>query len=151
MAHDLRQLSRQWFEQAWNQRDDSVLADLISPDARIHGLAGDGHTLRGPGEFAAFRSPFLAAVPNLRLEIEDILVEQDKSVVRFAFSGTHSGDGLGIAPTGRSFRSTALVLLRWRGRQIVEAWNEFDAAGMLRQLTAPQMTTCRVPAGASVA
>ena len=76
--------------------------------------------------------------------VEDVLADGERSVIRLSFNGTHRGEGLGVAPTGRSFQSTAIVILHWRGAQIVEAWNEFDAAGMLRQLTSPQMTTCRV-------
>jgi predicted ester cyclase len=75
-----------------------------------------------------------------------VLADGDKSVVRFTFSATHTGEGLGFAPTNRRLRSTAIVILYWRGGHIVEAWNEFDAAGMLRQLASPEMTTCRVDA-----
>ena len=32
---------------------------------------------------------------------------------------------------------SAIVMIRWRNGQIVEAWNEFDAAGLMRQITAP--------------
>jgi predicted ester cyclase len=144
MPNDIRQLSRRWFQQAWNQRDDNILPELIAEDALIYGLAEDGRTLRGPGQFDRFRRAFLAAIPDLRVLVEDVLAEGDKSIIRLSFSGTHQGDGLGMPPTGRTFRSTAIVILRWRGARIVEAWNEFDAAGMLRQLTSPQMATCRV-------
>ena len=58
MPHDIRQLSRRWFEQAWNQRDDGVLPELIAEDALIHGLAEDGRTLRGPGQFDQFAAHF---------------------------------------------------------------------------------------------
>src|SRR5262245_15043827 len=150
MPHDIRQLSRRWFEQAWNQRDDGILPDLIAEDALIHGLAEDGRTLRGPGQFDHFRRAFLAAVPDLRVAVEDVLVEGDKSVIRLSFTGTHKGEGLGMPPTGRTFCSTAIVILRWREGRIVESWNEFDAAGMLRQLTSPQMATCRVAGGGGV-
>ncbi|HEY7087951.1 MAG TPA: ester cyclase [Tepidisphaeraceae bacterium] len=149
MPQDLRELSRRWFEQAWNQRDDSILPDMIAPDALIHGLAEDGRTLRGPSEFAHFRRPFLSAFDDLHLDIEDVLADGDKSVVRFTFSATHTGEGLGLAPTNRRFRSTAIVILQWCGGKIIEAWNEFDAAGMLRQLTSREMTTCRVDASAN--
>jgi predicted ester cyclase len=149
MGQNIRELSRQWFEQAWNQRADALLEEMISPDAAIHGLAEDGRQLRGPKEFAQFRRAFLSAFDDLHLEIQDVLADGDKSVVRFSFSATHTGQGLPIAPTGRRFTSTAMVMLRWRGRQIIEAWNEFDAAGMMRQLAAPQMSTFRVAENAA--
>jgi predicted ester cyclase len=58
--------------------------------------------------------------------------------VRILATGTHTGDGLGIPPTGRPVRATGIIIMRWddSGR-IAEGWNEFDAAGMQRQLAAP--------------
>jgi predicted ester cyclase len=66
-----------------------------------------------------------------------VIAEGDKTVVRIRFTGKHTGDGLGIAPTGNNVSVTGLVMMRWRGEKIVEAWNEFDAAGMLQQLQGP--------------
>jgi predicted ester cyclase len=120
------------------------MPEMVAPAALIHGLAEDGQTLHGWEEFAQFRRAFLSAFEDLHLDVEDVLVDGDKTAVRFSFSGTHHGEGLPLAPTGRSVRSTAIVILHWRDDKIVEAWNEFDAAGMMRQLTATNATTLRV-------
>jgi predicted ester cyclase len=147
MPHDLRELSRQWFERAWNQRDDSVMPQMIAPAAKLHGLAEDGQTLRGPEEFAHFRRAFLSAFDDLHLDVEDILVDRDQTAIRMSFTATHTGEGLPLPPTHRRLRATAIVVLRWNDDgQVVEAWNEFDAAGMMRQLTASNASTLRVAA-----
>ncbi|MDB5173671.1 MAG: ester cyclase [Phycisphaerales bacterium] len=138
MEHDIGALSREWFEAVWNRRDDSTMARLASPTLLIHGLGEDGRPARGLDQFTAFRRTFLSAFPDLHLDVEDVLVDGDQTAVRLTFAGTHTGDGIGIAPTGRAITSTAIAIARWHDGRIVESWNEFDAAGMIRQLQSPQ-------------
>lgn len=133
---DLRELMRRWFEEVWNQGRAETIDELMAPDAVASGLAQDGQATTGPEGFRRFHQMFRSAFPDMRITIDDTIVEGDKACVRLTFTGTHLGDGIGLAPTGRRFRSTALVLARWRGGRMVEAWNEFDADGLMRQLTA---------------
>ncbi|HYP09050.1 MAG TPA: ester cyclase [Bryobacteraceae bacterium] len=55
---------------------------------------------------------------------------------RLVLQGTHTGDGLGIPPTGRKVRVTGLVMARMANGQMVEAWNNWDQLGLLRQVAA---------------
>jgi steroid delta-isomerase-like uncharacterized protein len=100
-------------------------------------LGDSGEPVRGTAQLKQFRAAFLAAFPDLNIHVEDVLVDGDKTAVRMRFTGTHSGDGLGVPATGRRVVSSAIVILRWRDGRIIEAFNEFDAAGMMRQLQAP--------------
>jgi predicted ester cyclase len=50
--------------------------------------------------------------------------------------GTHQGDGLGVAPTGRRVRVAGIVMARIEDGKIVEAWNNWDQLGLLRQIGA---------------
>ena len=134
---DLRALSRRWFEEVWNQGREATIDELLVSDVVAQGLNEGGKTMRGPDGFRQFYRPFKSAFPDLRVTVEDVLVEGDKSAVRLSFTGTHTGQGIGVPPTGRPFRSTAIVMLQWRGGRIVEGWNEFDAAGMMAQLQPP--------------
>jgi predicted ester cyclase len=134
MTHDIRALSREWFERVWNQRDESAITDLASPQLVCRGLGEEGQSVQGLDEFKQFRSAFVNAFPDLKVRVEDVLVDGDQSAIRLSFTGTLTGDGIGIAPNGRTFFSTAIVIVRWKNGQIVEAWNEFDGAGMMRQL-----------------
>ena len=84
---------------------------------------------------AQFYRHFRNAFSDFRVTIEDVLAEADKTAIRLTFTGRHTGDGLGVPPIGRTFQSTAIVIMRWQNGQIVEAWNEFDAAGMMGQLS----------------
>lgn len=137
MAHDNKALSREWFEYVWNRRDESAIARLASPQVITHGLGEDGQPAIGFDQFKQFRRAFLSAFPDIRIDVEDVLADGDKTAIRLSFSGTHRGDGIGISATGRRFVSTAIIIVRWQDGKAVEVWNEFDAAGMMKQLQAP--------------
>ena len=56
-------------------------------------------------------------------------------VGRFTCSGTHLGDWLGYAPTGRRFEAVDEVgIYRFRDGRIVETWGLEDNLGRLEQL-----------------
>jgi predicted ester cyclase len=133
---DLRELMHRWFDEVWNQGRSETIDEMVMPDAVLHGLGGAGGTATGPEGFRPFHTMFRSAFPDIRITIDDTIVEGDQVCVRLTFTGTHLGDGIGLPPTGRRFTSTAIVWVRWRAGRMVEAWNEFDADGMLRQLTA---------------
>ena len=131
-----RALSRRWFEEVWNQGNERTIDELAAPNAACRGVGEGGRCLYGPAEFRQFYRHFRNAFSDFRVTIEDVLAEADKTAIRLTFTGRHTGDGLGVPPTGRTFQSTAIVIMRWQNGQIVEAWNEFDAAAMMGQLSA---------------
>ena len=144
MPADLKQLTRRWFEEVWNRGNETAIDELMAPDGIAHGLGGDGKPLRGPENFKPFWRRFRGAFPDIRIQVEDVIAEGDKTAVRFSFRGTHQGDHLGMAPTNKNILATAMSFIRWRDGKIVEGWNEFDEAGMMRQLGAPPAAQARV-------
>lgn len=55
-------------------------------------------------------------------------------VTRWTFRGTHTGELMGIAPTGKQVTVTGISIDRVVGGKIVEEWNEMDDLGMMEQL-----------------
>jgi steroid delta-isomerase-like uncharacterized protein len=76
------------------------------------------------------------AFPDLDVTIEDIVAEGDKVVMRFIFRGTHNGEFLGIAPTGKKFTEAGITIFRIAGGKIAEAWAVHDTFGLMQQLGA---------------
>jgi steroid delta-isomerase-like uncharacterized protein len=143
-THINKSLSRRWFEEVWNQGRTRVIDELLAADCIAHGLGEEGQPLRGPEHFRRFYDQFRSAFPDVRIDVQDVLAEGDRTAVRFSTRATHTGHGIGLPPTGRAVSVTGMSLMRWADGQIVEAWNEFDAAALLRQITqTPPAATLR--------
>jgi predicted ester cyclase len=82
----------------------------------------------------AFFAARLAGIPDLKVAIEALVVNQDQFAASFVNTGTHSGPLFGIAPTGRALRFSSCDIFRVRGGQLVEHWGMGDIAGVLAQI-----------------
>jgi predicted ester cyclase len=68
----------------------------------------------------------------------DIIGEGDKVVVRWTWTGTHTGEFMGIPPTGRHIAIKGISIHRFADGKFVESWASYDALGMMQQLTAEE-------------
>ena len=91
-----------------------------------------------PG-FAGAKQAFsyaLGAFSDFRHEIEQQLAEGDFVVTRVTGYGKHTGEFLGVPPTGRDVQMEGIAIHRIEDGQIVEHWAQVDAASLLMQLGA---------------
>jgi predicted ester cyclase len=89
---------------------------------------------QGPKGLLYASQAFRSAVPDLHCKIEDLLVSGDRITARLTFTGTHKGEFMGHAATGKPVRFLAIDVLRIRGGQIVEDWHLEDNLTLLQQL-----------------
>ena len=74
------------------------------------------------------------AFPDLRAHNEDVVAAGDKVAVRLRFRGTHSGEFLGFAATGRAVEYVSHEFYRVSDGLIAEEWICSDMATLLHQL-----------------
>jgi predicted ester cyclase len=82
----------------------------------------------------AFFQARLWGMPDLRCEIEAIVADDGMVAASYAYSGTHQGTLMGVAPTGRRLHFTSCDIFAVRGGLIAEHWGMGDIAGILAQL-----------------
>jgi predicted ester cyclase len=63
-----------------------------------------------------------------------MIAEGNKVVWRYTVRGTHQGEFMGIAPTGKSITLTGILVSRFADDKVVEDWNNYDALGLMQQL-----------------
>lgn len=80
--------------------------------------------------FAVFHMSF----PDLAYNIEDIIAEGDKVVVRRTATGTHKGDLFGIPATGKMIEVVGVDVFRVKDGKFKEFWLSWDQMGMMQQL-----------------
>ena len=76
----------------------------------------------------------VGAFPDLRVEIEDVLASGDNVVARWVVSGTHTGEGLGFPPTGRTARVVGMTWVRFLDGKMIEGWDYWDRAQLYEAL-----------------
>jgi predicted ester cyclase len=93
----------------------------------------------GPGGRERFKATvlgFRAAFVDFELEVHDMFGAGEKVVTRFVMRGTHAGEFMGIAATGRPVSIDGIAIDVMRDGVRVEGWAEIDRLGLLRQLGA---------------
>ena len=74
--------------------------------------------------------------PDLESTIEDLIAERDKVVAHWRAQATHTGEYMGIPPTGNRVNFTGISIYRIEGGKIAESWGVSDLLGMMQQLGA---------------
>jgi predicted ester cyclase len=129
------EIVRAWFEELWNQADESTIDRLLQPDAVIHGLpTPTGAPLRGRAEFRPFYQAFRAAFPELRIDVVDVVAQGDRATAYCRVRGIQRGALPDLAATHRGVDFTGFAMVRVVDGLAAEAWNCFDFLTMYRQL-----------------
>ena len=114
--------------------DEAVLNELLAANVVDHsGFPGQAAGRAGVKQiFDGFHSAF----SGFHADIHDQIAESDKVVTRKTFHGIHTGEWMGITPTGRDVEIGVIDVVRIADGQIVEHWNQVDQLGLMRQLGA---------------
>jgi steroid delta-isomerase-like uncharacterized protein len=128
-------LARRWFEDLFSRGNLDVANEILSAEFVDHLTHEDE---RGLEELKAYVTIYRAAFPDIKDTLEQIVAEGDKVVVRWTSRGTHQGEFMGAAPTGRHVTFTGMRLFRIAENKIAESWVNIDERGLQEQLgTAP--------------
>lgn len=77
-----------------------------------------------------------AAFPDFHIDVQEMLQDGDKVVLRLTMAGTHEGDFMGIPPSGKSFKINVIDILQFRDDKAVAHWGVMDMAGLMEQIGA---------------
>jgi steroid delta-isomerase-like uncharacterized protein len=134
-AEENKAIARRHFEELWQKGDVSVADEIYAADAVGHDPMNPGHADYPESERQAIIRDN-TAFPNPQVTIEDQIAEGDKVVTRWTFRATHSGDFMGMPPSGKRLDVTGVHIHRIGGGKIVEIWAYPDALGFMQQLGA---------------
>jgi predicted ester cyclase len=123
-----KELVRRFYREAIVERDSGACERLLTVDF-VHNDEPRGRA--GQRQAVDY---FLTAFPDLDHGIELLLGEGNLVAARQRWAGTHGGEFLGVAATGRHVEFTSTAILRIRDGLIAEAWDELDSGAILAQL-----------------
>jgi predicted ester cyclase len=116
-----------------DQKDGRSIRPLLAPG--FSAVMAGGPPMSAD-EWAAMGEMMYAAFPDGTHTIDEILEIDDRVMLRGRFTGTHSGEFMGMAPTAKEITITFMNLDRFAGDKLIEHRAEVDMAGLMQQLSA---------------
>ncbi len=130
---DNKAIARYLTEEVFNKGNLQAVDEIISA-AFTHHDPNTREFSSGPAGYKKFVAGYKKAFPDLQISIQQQIAEADLVVDRWIGQGTHQGELMGIAPTGKQVRITGMTIHRFAEGKIVETWNNFDSLSMVQQL-----------------
>jgi steroid delta-isomerase-like uncharacterized protein len=127
-------LMRRWFKEVWNEGKTQTIYDLMDQNGIAVGQDQPGVEIRGPREFEKFVKKIRGAFPDQKITLEDAFGADDKVLVRWSATMTHTGEGLDIPPTGKPVKVTGISIAQIENGKIVRGWDNWDQLAMQQQL-----------------
>ncbi len=111
-----------------------VADELVAPEFVIHCPGLPPELQRGPEGAKRYATMIRTGFPDLQLTHDQTVIAGDTVVIRWSARGTHQGEVMGVAPTGRPMTITGIDIFRLAEGKLVELWQNWDQLGMLQQL-----------------
>lgn len=125
-----KEVVKVFFEKGYNDNDYSVIANILAPDYYDHSPAG----ARCPEDAINILKIVQGSFPDMRVDIIDLIEEDNKVVGRFNFCATHSIEYMGIKPTNKKIEWEAIEIFRMEDGIIVESWGYWPDSEILYKL-----------------
>lgn len=125
---------QQKFGEAVNTGNLEKLRDLVAETCMEHDPAPDQQA--GPQGYIDFFSTMRSAFPDFKLEVIQLVADEDNVSFAYTATGTHQGEFMGLPATGKSFSARGLQISRFENGKMVERWGSSDELGILKQLGA---------------
>lgn len=121
MSQNVTRTIRRFYDEVLNQGHIPVIDEIVAPGFVDHTPAQAAHAdLESLKEqVAGWRRAF----PDLHVTVDEIIAQDGKLAVRISWQGTHKGEFMGRAPTGRQVRTSAIDVLHTQDGRITEAWH----------------------------
>lgn len=127
---DLAAIAREYLE-AVPRRDFDTCRRLLHPQ---YSHTGDGRRMEGVDVGIAVADMWTTVFPDMKLEISETHVTGDVVIVEFVVGGTHRGELMGIAPTGRHISLPVCTVLEIRDGKVYAERAYMNMMHMMEQL-----------------
>jgi steroid delta-isomerase-like uncharacterized protein len=126
------------FIQVWGQGDLGIIDELASPEFSVY-YSSFPQTIKGSEAFKGLLGIFRSGFPDLNIDIEDEIAEDNKVVISWSLSGTHQGtlqggNLNGIPPTGKKVKWTGITIYKITDGKVIEEKGEENTLGLMQQL-----------------
>ena len=128
--HDSMEDFADLYIDVYNSQDVSRFDEVMAPGAINYNPLG---TVTVP-ELAGMMQGFYAAFPDLTYEVVQVLVDGDRLILEYTYTGTHLGELMGVPATGTVVHGRGLEVHVMEAGLIAETYNYSDVFGLFAQL-----------------
>jgi steroid delta-isomerase-like uncharacterized protein len=115
-----------------NQHEPDLLDEFVAEGYRNHNaFVADGREAN-----RQFWTALFDALPDLSATVDDVVVSGDRVVGRFTYRGTHTGELMGIPPSGNRVEMRSIDIWRVEDGMFVEHWDELNLMEVFQQIGA---------------
>jgi predicted ester cyclase len=118
--------------EAFSRHDLEMLRKVVTPDWEY--IPEPKGALPGPDQMAAIFRNIAAALPDMQIEIHDLLIHGNRVGVRAEVSGTQTGPLMGIAATSKPVRFAIHSFHEMRGDLVAKTWHLEDWLTVFQQI-----------------
>ena len=116
-----------------DEQNFAAIRELVAPD--FSAVFGSNPPMSAD-EWLGMGAMFYAAFSDGKHTIHELYESGDHVFARGSFSGTHTGDFMGMPPTGKEITVTEMNFDRFADGKLVEHRAEADMVGLMQQLGA---------------
>ena len=124
-----KEVARSFFEEVIGQGRLEKYAESHAKDFVAH---GENHEATLEEDMAAAKEE-RKALPDMKVEVNQILAERDLVAVYWTVSGTNTQAGMGFPATGKKIKINGMTLFRFKAGKISEEWSVWDMLSVMRQ------------------
>ena len=121
------------FLDATHRGELDVIDELVDAAIVTHGFPC-AKSPASRAEYRAFFEHLADQWADMRFDLHALVADEDFVAARFTVTGTHAGEVMGIAATGRRVSFDGMALYRMRDGRIAETWLHPDGLAILHQL-----------------
>ena len=125
---------RSWIEEAWSKGDLDLANVLLTDGFVLHDPVAAREVV-GRNAERELIAGLRRAIPDLTFTVDDVVADGDDVTIRWTAEGTHGGELLGIASTGRPLAIRGVDMYRLEDGRIAESWTFWDLPGMVRTIS----------------
>lgn len=120
------------FGEAINTGNFEALRPLVAAEVIEHDPAPGQRP--GAQGYIDFFSQLREAFPDMKIEVETLVADDDKVAFAYTLTGTHEGNFNGISATGRAIKVRGMQISHFENGKMIERWGSSDELGILKQL-----------------
>lgn len=133
-AVDNEKLLERYISEVWDEGNPKAVERFAAKSFRRHGRPGS-EPLDRDAQIERLTG-FKTAFPDIEIVVDGVVADDQHIAFRSTMTGTHRGELMGIAPTGREVTVQLVDIIRVERGKFAEQWGGPDMLDLVRQLGA---------------